>query len=206
MLRKKLFKDFLKNKKNLEIRDQLIDLHLPLINKIVGKFKYYPKLLQKQDLYQEGVLGLTKALSNYQDLGYDFIAYAKPTIKSEINELIRKSYSPSIPQKSTKPNNISFQEEKYQPYKISNPNPHQLWLKQTNHECLLKKLKKKLSKTGFNIICLSFGITLDNINETYQRPHTNQEIALKINLKLQTIINIKKIAILKLKPKKPMEK
>ncbi|XFE94032.1 hypothetical Protein pso3_03460 [Candidatus Phytoplasma solani] len=100
MLRQELFKDFLKNKKNLEARNQLIELHYPLAKKISSKFKYYPKLLTKEDLYQEGVLGLIKALDNYQDLGYDFIAYATPTIKSEIRELIRKSHSPSIPQKT----------------------------------------------------------------------------------------------------------
>ncbi|MGL9687837.1 MAG: sigma-70 family RNA polymerase sigma factor, partial [Candidatus Phytoplasma sp. TWB_XP] len=33
MLRQKLFKDFLKNKKNLSIRDQLIEMHLPLVKK-----------------------------------------------------------------------------------------------------------------------------------------------------------------------------
>ncbi|WZX02072.1 DNA-directed RNA polymerase specialized sigma subunit-like protein [Candidatus Phytoplasma asteris] len=78
MLREKLFKDFLKNKKNLEIRDQLIELHLPLVKKLVYQFKYYPKFLTKEDLYQEGVLGLIKSLANYEDLGYDFIAYANP--------------------------------------------------------------------------------------------------------------------------------
>uniref|UniRef100_UPI000365A596 sigma-70 family RNA polymerase sigma factor n=1 Tax=Italian clover phyllody phytoplasma TaxID=1196420 RepID=UPI000365A596 len=83
MLREELFKDFLKNKKNLEIRNQLIELHLPLVKKLAYNFKYYPKVLTRDDLYQEGVLGLIKALNNYQDLGYDFIAYATPTIKSE---------------------------------------------------------------------------------------------------------------------------
>ncbi|WP_017193612.1 sigma factor, partial [Vaccinium witches'-broom phytoplasma] len=81
MLREKLFKDFLKNKKNLEIRNQLIELHLPLVKKLTYQFKYYPKVLTKEDLYQEGVLGLIKSLNNYQDLGYGFIAYATPTIK-----------------------------------------------------------------------------------------------------------------------------
>ncbi len=88
--RQELFKDFLKNKKNLTIRYQLIDLHLPLVNKLVKQFKYYPRVLQKEDLYQEGILGLIKALNNYEDLGYNFISYATPTIKSEIRELIRK--------------------------------------------------------------------------------------------------------------------
>ncbi|WP_373375704.1 sigma-70 family RNA polymerase sigma factor [Candidatus Phytoplasma solani] len=160
MLRQELFKDFLKNKKNLEIRNQLIELHLPLVKKLTYQFKYYPRVLTKEDLYQEGVLGLIKALNNYQDLGYDFISYATPTIKSEIRELVRKSHSPSIPQKTTKPNNISFKEEKYkQPNWDKIPNPHQLCLKQVKHELLIKKLKTKLSKNEFNVICLSFGIS-----------------------------------------------
>ncbi|WP_373403114.1 sigma-70 family RNA polymerase sigma factor [Candidatus Phytoplasma solani] len=161
MLRQELFKDFLKNKKNLEIRNQLIELHLPLVKKLTYQFKYYPRVLTKEDLYQEGVLGLIKALNNYQDLGYDFIAYATPTIKSEIRELIRKSHSPSIPQKTTKPRNISFNENQHSQQTIYDkiPNPHQLWLKQVKHELLIKKLKTKLSKNEFNVICLSFGIS-----------------------------------------------
>ncbi|WP_017191693.1 sigma-70 family RNA polymerase sigma factor [Poinsettia branch-inducing phytoplasma] len=198
MLRQELFKAFLKNKNNLEIRNQLIDLHLPLVNKLVKRFKYYPRVLQKDDLYQEGVLGLIKALDNYVDLGYDFIAYATPTIKSTINELIRKSHSPSVPQKTHKSNNTSFQEEKHtRHYQI--PNPHQIWLKQVNHELFLKKLKTKLSKKEFNIIRLSFGIPLGNIHETYQPSYSNQEIAYKLNLTLRQVETLKNIAINKLK-------
>ncbi|AYJ01449.1 RNA polymerase subunit sigma-70 [Candidatus Phytoplasma ziziphi] len=198
MLREKLFKDFLKSKKNLEMRNQLIDLHLPLVKKLVSKFKYYPCVLQKDDLYQEGVLGLIKALDNYVDLGYDFIAYATPTIKSEIRELIRKSHSPSVPQKIHKTNNPSFQEEKHT-WHCQILNPHQLWLKQVNHEIFLKKMKVKLSKTEFKIIHLSFGVPLGNINEDYQRCYTNTEIAEKLNLSLKQVKNIKNIAINKLK-------
>ncbi|BAD04741.1 DNA-directed RNA polymerase specialized sigma [Onion yellows phytoplasma OY-M] len=199
MLRKELFKVFLKNKKNLEIRNQLITLHLPLVKKIVNQFKYYPRVLTKEDLYREGILGLIKALNHYQDLGYDFIAYATPTIKSEINELIRKSHSPSIPQKNHKKDNLSFREEFYEPYQINKLNPHQLWLKQVNHEIFLKKMKVKLSKTEFKIIHLSFGVPLGNINEDYQKCYTNTEIAEKLNLSLKQVENIKNIAIKKLK-------
>lgn len=198
MTRQELFKAFLKNKKNLEIRNQLIELHLPLVNKIANSFKYYPRLLTREDLYQEGILGLIKALNNYQDLGYDFIAYATPTIKSEINEIIRKSHSPPIPQKTHKANNTSFQEEKHVwHYQI--PNPHQLWLKQINHELLLKKLKTKLSQNEFNVIILSFGIPLGNINEDYQPSYSNQAIAQKLNLSLNQIKTLKNKAIHKLK-------
>ncbi|PEH36352.1 sigma-70 family RNA polymerase sigma factor [New Jersey aster yellows phytoplasma] len=200
MLREKLFKDFLKSKKNLEIRNQLINLHEPLVKKLVSKFKYYPRVLQKQDLYQEGVLGLIKALNNYVDLGYDFVTYATPKIKFAINELIRKSHSPSIPQKTHKTNSTSFQEEKHSLEKGNrNPNPHQIWLKQVNHELLLKKLKTKLSKKEFNIIRLSFGIPLGNINEDYQPSYSNQEIAQKLNLTLRQVETLKNIAINKLK-------
>ncbi|BAD04588.1 hypothetical protein PAM_503 [Onion yellows phytoplasma OY-M] len=57
MLRQKLFKDFLKNKKNLAIRDQLIEMHLPLVKKIANQFKYFPKSLQREDLYQGFFVG-----------------------------------------------------------------------------------------------------------------------------------------------------
>ncbi len=198
MLRQELFKEFLKNKKNLEIRNQLINLHLPLVNKIVNRFKYYPRLLTREDLYQEGILGLSQALNNYQDLGYDFIAYATPKIKFAINELIRKSHSPSTPQKTHNSNNTSFQEEKHVwHYQISNP--HQLWSKQVNHELLLKKLKTKLSQNEFNIIRLSFGIPLENINTEQQISYSNQEIAYKLNLSLRQVETLKNKAINKLK-------
>ncbi|KND62608.1 DNA-directed RNA polymerase specialized sigma, partial [Candidatus Phytoplasma phoenicium] len=54
-----------------------------------------------------------------------FIAYATSTIKSAIRELIRKSHSPSFPQKNHQTNNLSFQEEFYEPYQINKLNPHQ---------------------------------------------------------------------------------
>ncbi|QKX95737.1 sigma-70 family RNA polymerase sigma factor [Candidatus Phytoplasma asteris] len=201
MLRQKLFKDFLKNKKNLEIRNQLIELHLPLVKKLAYQFKYYPRVLTKEDLYQEGILGLIKALNNYQDLGYDFVTYATPKIKFAINELIRKSHSPSIPQKTNKPNNISFKEEQYkQPNWDKILNPHQLWLKQVKHELLIKKLKTKLSKNEFNVICLNFGISLEKNNEPNQQPLSNHAIAQKLNLTLKQIENLKKDAIKKLNP------
>ncbi|MBS2126635.1 sigma-70 family RNA polymerase sigma factor ['Fragaria x ananassa' phyllody phytoplasma] len=199
MLIQELFQEFLKNKKNLEIRNQLINLHLPLVNKIVNRFKYYPKLLTREDLYQEGILGLIKSLNNYQYLGYDFITYATPKIKFAINELIRQSHSPSIPQKTHKSNNTSFQEEKHIWYYNKTLNPHQLWLKQVNHELLLKKLKTKLSRNEFNIIRLSFGVPLENINEDYRPSYSNQEIAYKLNLSLRQIETLKNIAINKLK-------
>ncbi|GAK74001.1 DNA-directed RNA polymerase sigma subunit ['Chrysanthemum coronarium' phytoplasma] len=113
----------------------------------------------------------------------------------------RKSHSPSIPQKTIKPNNISFKEEQYkQPNWDKILNPRQLWIKQTKRELLIKKLKTKLSKNEFNVICLSFVISLENNNEPNQQPLTNHAIAQKLNLKLSQIEDLKDNAIRKLNP------
>ncbi|MDV3166526.1 MAG: hypothetical protein Q8807_02485 ['Waltheria sp.' little leaf phytoplasma] len=66
-----------------------------------------------------------KALNRYQDLGYDFLAYAKPHIKKAISKTIRKI-------------NCSFyvqflQKCLYYPLNPPTYNPHQVWLKQVNH-------------------------------------------------------------------------
>ncbi|MBS2126628.1 hypothetical protein J8J04_02960 ['Fragaria x ananassa' phyllody phytoplasma] len=82
---------------------------------------------------------------------------------------------------------------------LNSPNPHQLWLKQINHELLLKKLKTKLNENELNIIRLSFGIPLGNINEDHQPSYSNQEISYKLNLILRRIETLKNITIKKLK-------
>ncbi|AGL90554.1 sigma-70 family RNA polymerase sigma factor [Candidatus Phytoplasma australiense] len=197
MLRQKLFKDFLKNKNNLTIRDQLIEKLLPLVKKIANEFKYFPKSLQREDLYQEGVLGLIKALNNYKDLGYDFIAYAAPTIKGEITELIRGLQTTFIPRevfrKEKQADNIPFEEreEATQPRWSTILNPHQLWLKQANHELFIKKLKYNLNPKEFEIIRLSFGITLGNINEKPQIEYSNKNIGKMLNLSSRQVATIK---------------
>ncbi|AGL90894.1 sigma-70 family RNA polymerase sigma factor [Candidatus Phytoplasma australiense] len=212
MLRQKLFKDFLKNKKNLAIRDQLIEMHLKepfsLVKNIVKQFTYFPKSLKREDLFQEGVLGLIKALNNYKDLGYDFIAYAKPTIKSEITKLIRGLQTASIPkevfEKEKQTSNIPIPleewEEATQPRWSTILNPHQLWLKQVNHELFLKKLKNILNPQEFEIIRLSFGISLENVNEEPQQiEYSNKNIGQMFNLSLRQVEKIKTRAITKLR-------
>ncbi|QYC31178.1 sigma-70 family RNA polymerase sigma factor [Paulownia witches'-broom phytoplasma] len=203
MLREELFKDFLKNKKNLAIRDQLIEMHLPLVKKIVKKFKYFPKALQREDLYQEGVLGLIKALNNYQDLGYDFIVYATPTIKGEITELIRglqtTSTSREVFRKEKQVSNIPFEETQPQTININILNPHQIWLKQVNHELFIQKIKSILNTQEFEIIRLSFGIPLKNQNQYPQIEYSNKDIGKMLNLSSRQVEITKTKAINKLK-------
>ncbi|QYC31175.1 sigma-70 family RNA polymerase sigma factor [Paulownia witches'-broom phytoplasma] len=203
MLREELFKDFLKNKKNLAIRDQLIEMHLPLVKKIVKQFKYFPKALQREDLYQEGVLGLIKALNNYQDLGYDFIVYATPTIKGEITELIRGLQTTSTPikifRKEKQVSNIPFEETQPQTININNLNPHPIWLNQVNHELFIQKIKSILNTQEFEIIRLNFGIPLKNQNQYPQIEYSNKDIGKMLNLSSRKVEIIKNKAINKLK-------
>lgn len=53
---KKLFKYFLKNKNNLEIRNQLIEINLSLLlNKLVNRFKYCPRAILNNKIYIKNV-------------------------------------------------------------------------------------------------------------------------------------------------------
>ncbi|MDV3149010.1 MAG: sigma-70 family RNA polymerase sigma factor, partial [Pigeon pea little leaf phytoplasma] len=157
MPRKRLFSLFLKDKNNLSIRNQLIEAHAPLVYKIVNQFKYYPFILNKEDLIQEGFLGLIRALSYYQDQGYDFIAYARPTIKFVIRELIRHSHIPVVPQKNFYIVNTNFQDTIYYSFANYSLNPHQNWLNQVDYEFWIQKIKQTLNSSEFKIIGLSFG-------------------------------------------------
>ncbi|MDO8060280.1 sigma-70 family RNA polymerase sigma factor [Candidatus Phytoplasma citri] len=198
MPRKRLFSLFLKDKNNLSIRNKLIEVHAPLVYKIVNQFKYYPSILNKSDLIQEGFLGLIRALGYYQDQGYDFIAYARPTIKFVIRELIRNSHIPIVPQKNYFIINTNFQETIY--YSLANYslNPHQNWLKQTYYEFWIKKIRKTLNSSEFKIISLSFGFFNDF---SCHKKISYREIAFSLNINPKEVQKIRKNAIQKLKRK-----
>ncbi|MDO8057208.1 RNA polymerase subunit sigma ['Gossypium sp.' phytoplasma] len=126
MNRKTLFLLFLKDKSNFKLCEQLIILHLPLVKKLVYQFKYYPRCLTRANLEQEGMSGLSKALDHYQDLGYDFLAYARPHLRKAISEAIRKMIK-SIPL-------VSWVDHYHYPLTSPLLTPHQHWLKQGHHE------------------------------------------------------------------------
>ncbi|MDO8064344.1 sigma-70 family RNA polymerase sigma factor, partial ['Bonamia sp.' little leaf phytoplasma] len=72
---------------------------------------------------------------------------------------------------------FSFQENAYYPLTLSTYNPHQVWLKQVNHEIWLNKLKKTLSQAEFKIIRFSYRIPYGNVKENYQPIYKNNDIA-----------------------------
>lgn len=84
---------FRKNKNgDLQARDELFSLNLPLVHAMIkrvsrGRDDY-------DDLFQEGCLGLLKALQNFDpDRGTRFSTYAVPFIMGEIRSYLRKSGS-----------------------------------------------------------------------------------------------------------------
>ncbi|MDO8063899.1 hypothetical protein [Candidatus Phytoplasma bonamiae] len=54
----KLLTLFLKDKKNLKLRDEIIKNYEEFVWKIVHSFQYSPKVIEKPDFFQEGILGL----------------------------------------------------------------------------------------------------------------------------------------------------
>ncbi|MDV3197694.1 MAG: sigma-70 family RNA polymerase sigma factor [Candidatus Phytoplasma australasiaticum] len=198
MPRKKLFSLFLKNKNNLSIRNQLIEVHTPLVYKIVNQFKYYPSILTKADLVQEGFLGLIRALGYYQDQGYDFIAYARPTIKFVIRELSRHSHIPLGPQKNSYVVNTNFQETIYYSFANYSLDPHQNWLNQVDYEFWVQKIKQNLNASEFKIIGLSFGFF--NHFQCHKK-NSYREIALYLQMSPKKVQKIRKNALQKLKRK-----
>ncbi|MDV3201476.1 MAG: sigma-70 family RNA polymerase sigma factor [Candidatus Phytoplasma australasiaticum] len=199
----KLLALFLKDKKNLTIRNEIIKNYEKFVWKIVHSFQYYPKVIEKLDLFQEGVLGLLKALEKYEDIGFSFMHYAFEVIKKSLSDLIRKSHTPSIPERKVKEekksDNKKFREE-IAPFTVSIfLNPHQYWLREVKHEFLMKKLKNNLSDTELKIICFRFGITLGNINHDHQPTYSNFDISKMLNLTKTQVERIKNKALKKLK-------
>ncbi|MDO8059830.1 sigma-70 family RNA polymerase sigma factor [Candidatus Phytoplasma australasiaticum] len=199
----KLLTLFLKDKKNLKLRNEIIKNYKELVWKIVHSYKYYPKVLEKQDLFQEGILGLMKALERYENMGFSFINYVIDIIKFEIRELIRKSHTPSIPERKIKEERKLDNEELMEetiPLTFSKVlNPHQYWLRAVKHEFFMKKLKKNLSDTEFKIICLAFGIISGNINHDYQPSYSNSDISKMLILTKTQVKRIKNKTLTKLK-------
>jgi RNA polymerase sporulation-specific sigma factor len=66
-------------------------------------------------------------------------------------------------------------------------------VKTSKSRTIHKKIKNQTKqKNEFNIIRLSFGIPLENINEDYQSNYSNLEISKRLNLTKTQVENIKK--------------
>jgi RNA polymerase sigma-B factor len=71
-----------------ELRDQLVELHLPLVEYLARRFTGRNEPLP--DLVQVGVIGLLKSIDRFDpDRGLEFSTYATPTILGEIKRHFR---------------------------------------------------------------------------------------------------------------------
>ncbi|MFC4805702.1 SigB/SigF/SigG family RNA polymerase sigma factor [Filifactor villosus] len=96
---KELFLLFDKDKKNLELRNELIQRNL-YIAEILAK-KYINRGIEYEDIYQVASLGLILAIERYDvNRGFEFSSFATPTIIGEIKKYFRdKGWSIRVPRK-----------------------------------------------------------------------------------------------------------
>ena len=72
----------------LSVRDELILLHMPLVDHIARKYSRRGEPLE--DLVQVGMIGLVKATDRFDpDRGVEFSTYATPTVLGEIKRYFR---------------------------------------------------------------------------------------------------------------------
>lgn len=82
------------------IRDQLVELHLPLVEYLARRFRNRGEWLD--DLIQVATIGLIKSIDRFDlERGVEFSTYATPTIVGEIKRHFRdKGWAVRVPRRS----------------------------------------------------------------------------------------------------------
>jgi len=85
--------------RRLEVRDQLVALHLPLVEHLARRFRNRGE--PYDDLLQVGTIGLIKAVDRFdRSRGVEFSTYATPTIIGEIKRHFRdKGWAIRVPRR-----------------------------------------------------------------------------------------------------------
>ena len=80
-------------------RDDLVRLHLPLVDHCAGRFRNRGEPFE--DLFQVGTIGLIKSIDRFErDRGVEFSTYATPTIIGEIKRYFRdKGWAIRVPRR-----------------------------------------------------------------------------------------------------------
>ncbi len=125
-------------------------------------FKYFLAGSDKEDIIQEGMIGLFRAIESYdKSRGADFIVFSKNCIvlriKTAIKNSLRKKHSPL---------------NEYQPIEDENGNvipllcfgPEEQYIDNENFENFLLNLKNELSSFEYSVLCLiNSGMTYKEI-------------------------------------------
>jgi RNA polymerase sigma-B factor len=82
-----------------DARDQLVHLHLPLVEHCARRFRHRGE--PHEDLVQVGTIGLLKAIDRFEtDRGVEFSTYATPTVIGEIKRHFRdKGWAIRVPRR-----------------------------------------------------------------------------------------------------------
>jgi len=86
-------------KEQEEVRNELVQLHLPLVDHLARRFRNRGEPLD--DLVQVGTIGLIKSVDRFQlDRGVEFSTYATPTVLGEIKRYFRdKGWAVRVPRR-----------------------------------------------------------------------------------------------------------
>jgi len=85
--------------KRSRVRDQLVEMHLPLVEYLARRFAGRGEPLD--DLVQVGTIGLIKAVDRFDtERGVEFSTYATPTVVGEIKRHFRdKGWTVRVPRR-----------------------------------------------------------------------------------------------------------
>lgn len=99
MMEQDLFIQWKKNPDNLELRNQIVEKYLYMVEILIRK--YLGKGVEYDDLYQVGALALVSAVERFDpDKGFEFSSFATPTILGEIKKYFRdKQWSLKVPRR-----------------------------------------------------------------------------------------------------------
>lgn len=170
-------------------KDKLINHNLRLVAHIIKKFNFIQE--NNEDLISIGTIGLIKAVNTFKiEKGIRFSSYASRCIENEILMNLRSSkknnldISMSEPIESIKSENsltlIDTIADKASLYeKIFD---------KIDIEKLNLNIKKYLTQREQDVINLRYGLT-------NQRPHTQQEVAIKIGISRSYVSRIEKKAL-----------
>ena len=135
--------------------EDLIRLGSPLVEIIAAKYTTSP--IEKDDLVQEGMIGLYKAIESYRgDRGASFNTYANACIENAIKDAIKKATR----QKDVPPQNVVEYQDEEIPLRNSEDSAEDIYLHKEKIERIFSAMESKLSqleKEVLSLYILGFG-------------------------------------------------
>lgn len=179
----------------LEERNELILKNAPLVTSVVKKmYCDAHAFYDKQDMYQEGMIGLIKAVERFNpELGFAFSTYAVPMIKGEIMRFVRDNshvlkYSRSDIDALRRVNNLGKSIDELTPAEIE-----ELELTEKNIFAI-----RSMQATSINAPISDDGDS--ELGDMLADPNTSSEFS--DDYLIEVIENIKNLVLYKMSPEK----